>query len=125
MSKSFTEEDVQLVADALGGAVLPLAAHYEDSARAVLAALAEAGRLLPAGGEVLEQWTYAEVDRTGSLEPVHWDHVFDCRADAEAHFAFLQMQASGRTWDGVRIARRVKVAGPWVEEDGTKEERRA
>lgn len=50
MTEQFTEADVLLVGAALGGDQ-PLAAHYEDSARAILSALAEAGRLVPDGAE--------------------------------------------------------------------------
>ena len=102
---AYTEADVQLVAQALDAEVWTsdLAA-----ARAILAALADAGRLTPPAAEVVEEWTYGEEDEDGVFQPQFWDHIFDTRGEAEA-------LRRGNT----RIARREVVAGLWVAADGT------
>src|SRR3954469_6429078 len=113
----FTDADVQLVAEAVWQKLKdtdfpnlsgpPTAACFED-ARAILTALADAGRLTPPAAEVVEEWTYGEEDEDGVFQPKFWDHIFDTRGEAEA----LRR-------GNARIARREVVAGPWVAADGT------
>lgn len=115
---SFTDAEVQLVAQALRGP-LPAEPAYE-AARDVLQALADAGRLTPDGAERVEEWTYGVLDEeTGHVDATYWDHVYDSRAEAEAQRAHLRAVLPGPYWDAVRLARRERITGPWVEADGT------
>jgi hypothetical protein len=115
---SFTDADVQLVAQAISSAChdpRPI-----QLATAALAALADAGRLTPDGADRVEEWTYGNRDEeTGHVDATYWDHVYDSRDEAEAQLAHLRTVLPGPNWDAVRIARRERITGPWVAADGT------
>lgn len=110
MSKSFTEEDVVIVARAFdpNGDLDP--ANLAD-ARTALAALAEAGRLVPDGADRSEEW------QVRILWPGEEDDPGYSFARDEAHARTLAEQ----NWPTARktLIHRTVIAGPWVEADGT------
>lgn len=102
MSAQFTEADVQLVTEAAAEAACNCPPHtrcfrHEIEARAILSALAEAGRLLPDGAE--QVWGI-------SMGPGRLPTFCDDEHEAR-RLAYLP-------------TRKVfsRVAGPWVEADG-------
>lgn len=117
--ESFTEEDVRLVAEvhrtADPGNV------YVDGwlARAVLSALAAAGRLLPPDAEHREEWTAVLTDRT-SGRVTTWKP-----RPSEEDLRNSLRRLAVDDWDvEVQLHRRAVVfaAGPWVEVENTSEE---
>jgi hypothetical protein len=111
----FTEEDIQLAARAIvqadraSGSVWnePVAPHLVE-ARAVLAALAEAGRLLPPGARVVEE-IGVRVDRE---HPRRKEKV----GTVMTHFHRETALRSPEVWDGWSLVRRAAIewVGPWV-----------
>lgn len=116
--KIFSEEDIQLVADALTASnarrweeQLPVPA-WCDLATAALHALATAGRLLPPSAEHREEWRVQRMD----IESHKWEpYLMENRADAER---FCEDAVWG---EHARVERReiVTWVGPWVEVDGS------
>lgn len=79
-------------------------------AQGLLAALADAGLLIPPGGEVREEWSvWIGPDDSGHAEIVG---RAEGPADAEAEIA--RRRAWGRTWPGTVRCRTVHT-GPWRE----------
>lgn len=115
----YTEADVERVADALKSRC-PLcrstpnrcAGHPLD-ARAALRALAVAGRLFPEGAERAEEWTMRY--RLNGKETCGEDagHLFDSRAEAEAHIAAWRLHYPQLTYSDVVYLRRDVHVGPW------------
>lgn len=108
MTERFTEADVQLVAKALDADTWTsdLAA-----ARAILSALAEAGRLRPDG--LRERWQVQYLDKAFSERHAEF---FDDRA--EAGEALAMVRASPRYSD-VKLLHRISTAWVEADEDGT------
>jgi len=108
--KGFTEEDVELVARAFdpNGELEP--ANLAD-ARTALAALAAAGRLLPASAEHREEEEEFAVD--GALpDGTPWV--------SDPHYRLGDArQLAAMMAPGAVIKRRMISAGPWTEVDGS------
>ena len=91
---------------------------YRDRAEADLTALADAGLLLPPGGETREVWC---VTYLGTLGRDIWSSPTPERAEAEGHLA--QGLTEGSRWRGLRLERHTIVTwpdgtvltGPWIE----------
>jgi hypothetical protein len=126
----FTEEDVDLLdhalvaADCVHGAIGPghvgcTLACSRCIARKALAALAAAGRLLPASAEHREEWTYTatigNVDRHGEDNA----EAYETREDAVAQIAFTRQHYPALSVTDVRYVRRDVFTGPWTEVDGS------
>lgn len=108
---TFTEADVQLVAQALDAEVW---ASDLAAARAVLAALADAGRLTPAGA-VWRQQLGVRVDAEHPRRSEQAGHVMTHLSDETA-------QVAHKVWEGWTTVRRdvLEYASPWAElEAGT------
>lgn len=107
---AFTEADVQLVAEALlrdyPRPDRALAERFDTEARAVLAALADAGRLTPADAEAREDWGVAVGAREG-------DPLVAYAGLTEADARKLAPRSDGF------VVRRAWTAAPWVAADGT------
>lgn len=110
--QTFTDEDVRLVAKAIG-ADYWIPSDRSAAARDVLAALAAAGRLLPPSAEHREEWGLWLSGSPSVPAGVAWDQIFDSEEEAREQAAFLL----GVGWTVARPVRRNVWAGPWVEVD--------
>lgn len=112
---AFTNADVQLVAEALlrdyPRPDRALAERFDTEARAVLAALADAGRLTPDGAALREQWKVQYFDK--AFEERHAE-FHDTRREVDE--ALAMVRASPR-FSEVKVLYKISTA--WVAADGT------
>lgn len=112
--EQFTEEDVESVKRIIHeGAVFRWAPG--GTARVILRALAEAGRLLPAGAKITEE-IGVRVER-------EHPHRKEKAGTVMTHFHRETALRAPEVWDGWSLVRRdsIKWAGPWVPVGTTEE----
>jgi hypothetical protein len=91
-------------------------------AQAIVAELAERGRLVPDGATVEEQWTMRYLLNGKPQCAEDNGHVFDSRADAERHIEAWREFYPKLIYSDVEYLRRDDITTPWEPVPATPEE---
>lgn len=87
------------------------------AAEAVIAALAERGRLIPDGAEVDQEWGMRYKLNGRPQTPEDTGHTFDSRHDAQQHITVWAKSYPTLTYTDVEYLVRQRITTPWVVAD--------